>query len=103
MQTNELKNQVEYLSQRVEQQQVAKSRISSCLNTIQPKGTKENKQYATFSPQLIKNDVVSSHIIPFGSPFESKHTSKSKEFVPNDIVFQQKKPRPSLPGQLGSA
>lgn len=44
------------------------------------------------SPQICKSDITSSHIIVVSSPIDNgaKKESKSKEFIPNEIVFTSK-------------
>ena len=89
-----LRKQVDSLSQKVEQQHLAKSRTTTNLNLTQTKILhKENRQYfTTFSPQIIKSDIVNSNIIPRNSPIESMASLdwKSKEFIPGQVVFKKR-------------
>jgi hypothetical protein len=79
---------------------------ASPLNLFQTKVfSKENRlNYVTLSPQLVKSDVVTSHMIHLSSPAEntSMKGGKSREFIPGEIVFKTKEPhkhnRPNISG-----
>jgi hypothetical protein len=65
-----LRRQVDSLTQKVEQQQLLKSRTTTNLsltqNKILPKENRHN--FITLSPQLIKSDIVNSGILSMNSP-----------------------------------
>lgn len=71
---NDLKKEVGYLSQRLEQEKLGKSQLNCTgpLSLFQTRVlSKENRlNYSAMSPQLAKIDLASSHLVHLSSPSE---------------------------------